>query len=184
MKLDIEEIMRDFMENPDLYNGESVLIGENESAGISVFCEGVVDNGALYPEISVWADDDIVWDETVYSKKDFEALLTEIDTKFFTEKAAENTAALYASPDGYDDEDDDDEMDREAELKSAVRDFLNVVYQCDPFEGIPDEEDMIDEVEEELLLCLADFDDDIYRPTEVDMGDGKIKIVEYPYSTI
>lgn len=182
MRLDIDGVVQDFLQNPRMYADESVLIGECEEFGISVFCEGVTKNGGLYPNVSVWMDDDLVLEETVYSKKDFEDVLGEIDAKFFTVKAVDfkKDAREYEE----EDDDPDEYPSREDELSQAVRDFMNAVYQCDPLEDMPDEDETLEEIKDQLLSVLADFDPDIYRPTELEDEDGKTELVEYPYSPV
>ena len=176
MKLDIEEVIDDFMTNTEEYTGDSVLVGERPEFGISVFVEGVVSSdGAVYPEVSVWADNTLAHCETVYSKEDFRDCLCEISDTYLGSASVALEALSHDC--AAEDEDEDEICVREEELDSAVRDFLHTVYRCDPFEGAPDEDETFEEVKDQLLGVLADFDGDIYRPMEI---DGVV--VEYPYA--
>ena len=175
MKFDIDAIVESFLSEPSEYFGESVLVGDNPEFGVAVYVEGVPEGENLYPEISVWVDDDLVYTKTARTLDVFEEILNDI--KFDYMSGFQKLCDTLASDEEPNIDFDDEIRKREDELDAAVYDFLKAVYKCNPFADAPDEEVTLDAVKDSLLSVLADFDPDIYRP--LDTGDG---YVEFPYS--
>lgn len=179
MKMDIDSVVESFISEPTEYSVSSVLVGEDPDLGVSVYVEGVEDGENLYPEVSVWVDDDAVYTKTARSKQEFEEILS--DVKFdYLSGFSKLCGVLSSASDEEPDYDAEDEIrKREDELDAAVYDFLKAVYKCNPFADDPDEESVLGEVKDALLGVLADFDPDIYRPLDTDDG-----YVEFPYSPL
>jgi len=184
----VMETVQDFCDNTDFYErGGQRLVGESPDFGIRVIVCGFPEEDGIYPEVVVWADDDLWFDEILYTKEDFAECLEKVFEDYLTPNVIEKIAQEVPEKADPPDEltlDEQEVYAREEEIHNAVRDFLKVVYQCDYFEGVPDEDymDVLSDIEDALLDTLSFYDDDIYRPTIREDENGEVGVVSFPYS--
>ena len=181
MNMTPEEVLEDFVNNPADYEAGGKTVAEAEEFGVTIMVDGLLKYGSLFPEITVIGDDDIWYDEVAYSEKEFLDLLEEAYDTFLTPQVfgvlADDDKPPVPKDDDFEPFDDDEMIARETELTEAARDFAAVVYN----RYITDEEGFED-LKEALLDACADFDPDIYRPSEWEEEKGNIVPIRYPYA--
>ena len=173
------EVLEDFMNNPQDYETGGRVVAEAEEFGVTITVDGLLKFGSLFPEITVFGDDDLWFDEVAYSEKEFLDLLEEAYETFLTPQVFAAVTDDDTPPppkESFEELDEEEIVARESELTEAVRDFAAVVYD----RYITDEEG-IEDLKEALLDACADFDPDIYRPSEWENENGDIVPVRYPY---
>lgn len=189
-----EEVLRDFVDNAASYEiGETKLIAENPDFGVEIYLGGEVKYGSgLFPTITVFVDNDVVFDETAYTTMEFRDMLEDIYKIYLTSNFIDGAAEMEKV---VKEEEDDDpipsEQDEEEEigeqeslLDEQVLAFLAVAYGYDPLEKQENGDDILEKLKDAFCMaCAEHVGDGIYRPVYIEDKNGKWVFERYPYES-
>lgn len=168
-----------YINRDDLLDNEH-LIAENTDYGIEIY----VTMSSYYPVVKVYADDQVVSEEEIFSSFTCRKIVGETYENYLT-VAYVNSGTVSGKPDDVNNEDDIDPteemiIEREIEIETAVEDFLHAL-------GV-DENLGTEEFNKVVADCAEHFCEYIcrkhnlmlYRPMYLEYDTG-IELELYPY---
>ena len=193
-KTSYEEVLQDFRDNSASFEaGESKLIASNTDFGVEIYVGGEIRYGSgLFPTITVFADDDVIFDGIAYSPSEFKSMLLEIYDSYLSPDFIDVVASDEkddAEKPGEDlprtEEDEEEEIGEQGSLlEEQVLAFLAVAYGYDPLEHDPHGDDILEKLKEAFCqACAEAVGDGIYRPCYIEDEKGNWVFERYPYET-
>lgn len=168
------EVCGFFLKNKKRLEDGVELIAENCEYGIEVYLTEALG----LPKVEVYADGDLVYEETVIDRECCAETMENVYDTYLTD----NVVKILS---GEDEISQDDEIDqRETELDMLVTDFITGVMSTGGYfdSGAADADEIVDDCKEHFLEYLARKHGlRVYRPMYLEDEDGNEFFDEYPY---
>ena len=193
--LDPDETWDYFEENEESLKKSLDLIAEDTDLGVSIYITSADTTEGVFPEFTVYLDDQEFYSEVVDRMEDCEATAESIYDEFldpatvmdymfqFGYNPTKPVDYVYESDDGITAAEYTAVEKRETELEDAARDFLLSILNDNPENelGVVTTEKLCDDLIETVCGFLyREWEISVYRPTVLETANGKT-FVEYPY---
>lgn len=179
--LTASEVWGYFLKNKEELKTDTFLIAENPEFGTEIY----LTYQCGYPCISVMADDFEVHSDVFIDSDDCKQSVDEAYDLYLTERIV---STVQYGDDGEEipttSDEDNEIIDREAELDGAVLDFLTVAIDGKPADGT-DLVGICEDLKDHFLEYIArKYELKIRRPMYLEYEDGSIEYTEYPYENM